>query len=60
MIQKTNLSFLKCFLSFSFHNNWQREGKKKDGEVGAERETKLQEGHKAEGLNLHALAVPFP
>lgn len=37
MIQQTNLSFLKCFLSFSYHNNGERDGKKKDGEVGAER-----------------------
>lgn len=60
MIQQTNLSFLKCFLSFSYRNNGEREGKKKDGEVGAERETKLQGGHKAEHLNLHALAIAFP
>lgn len=60
MIQQTNLLFLKCFLSFSYHNNGEREEKRNDEEVGAERQTKLQRGFKTEGLNLHALAIPFP
>lgn len=62
MIQQTNLSFLKCFLSFPSLATIMRKGReRKNGEGGAERETKPGEGgHEAERLNPYALAIAFP
>lgn len=60
MIQQTNLSFLQYFLSFSCQDNEEREREQKDGKGRAEMETELREGgHKAERLNLCALAIAF-